>query len=185
VGRPTTTEIREAEEDASQAVKAALLISGVEKTIFEKVKDKLANNYLLGRDQYPDTYEKAMRILGNYQTTKTNRPFQGDSTESGLVFIQRGGRGCGRGGRGGRAGRGSPARDGTDRVGGGDASSATTGLGDQASTAGTPRVNRPGDLHCYNCGKMDHWAYECPDLTAEQQAQLHMHIEAEGEEPAE
>ena len=75
VGRPTTTEIREAEEDASQAVKAALLISGVEKTIFEKVKDKLANNYLLGRDQYPDTYEKAMRILGNYQTTKTNRPF--------------------------------------------------------------------------------------------------------------
>ena len=36
-------------------------------------------------------------------------------------------------------------------------------------------------MHCYNCGKMDHWAYKCPDLTAEQQAQLHMHIEAEGE----
>jgi hypothetical protein len=40
-------------------------------------------------------------------------------------------------------------------------------------------------LHCYNCGKTDHWAYECPDLTAEQQAQLHMHIEAEAEEPEE
>jgi hypothetical protein len=38
-------------------------------------------------------------------------------------------------------------------------------------------------LHCYNCRKTDHLAYECPDLTAEQQAQLHMHIEAEGEEP--
>jgi hypothetical protein len=46
-------------------------------------------------------------------------------------------------------------------------------------------VNRARDLHCYNCGKTDHWAYECPDLTAEQQAQLHMHIEAEGEGPEE
>ena len=36
-------------------------------------------------------------------------------------------------------------------------------------------------MHCYNCGKTNHWAYKCPDLTAEQQAQLHMHIEAEGE----
>jgi hypothetical protein len=44
-------------------------------------------------------------------------------------------------------------------------------------------VNRAGDLHCYNCGKTDHWAYKCPNLTAEQQAQLHMHIKAEGEEP--
>ena len=75
VGRPTTTEIREAEEDASEAVKAALLISGADKTRFRRLKDELANNYLLGTDQYPDTYEKAMRILGNYQTTKTNRPF--------------------------------------------------------------------------------------------------------------
>ncbi len=46
-------------------------------------------------------------------------------------------------------------------------------------------MNRAGDSHCYNCGKTDHWAYECPDLTAEQQTQLHMHIEAEGEEPEE
>ena len=46
-------------------------------------------------------------------------------------------------------------------------------------------MNRAGDSHCYNCGKTDHWAYECPDLTAKQQAQLHMHIEAEGERPEE
>jgi hypothetical protein len=25
-----------------------------------------------------------------------------------------------------------------------------------------------------NCGSADHWAYECPDLASEQQAQLHM-----------
>ena len=61
-------------------------------------------------------------------------------------------------------------------------STATTGSSDQASTGGGKRVNQAGDSHCYNCGKMDHWVYKCPDLTAEQQAQLHMHIEAEGNE---
>ena len=81
-------EIREAEENASEAVKASLLISGADKTRFGRLKDELANNCLLGTDQYPDTYEKAMYILGSYQTTKTNRPFQGDSTKSGLAFIQ-------------------------------------------------------------------------------------------------
>jgi hypothetical protein len=70
-------------------------------------------------------------------------------------------------------------------TGRGDASSATTGSGNQASMGGAQQVNRAGDSHCYNYGKTDHWAYKCPDLTAEQQAQLHMHIEGEGEEPEE
>ena len=66
-------ERQKVEEDASEAVKAALVISGADKTRFGWLKQVLANNYLLGTDQYPDTYKKAMRILGNYQTTKTNR----------------------------------------------------------------------------------------------------------------
>jgi hypothetical protein len=53
------------------------------------------------------------------------------------------------------------------KAGGGDGSSAATGSGDSASTAGAGKVNRAGDSYCYNCGKTDHWAYECPDLTAE------------------
>ena len=69
-------------------MKAALVISGADKARFGRLKDKLANNYLLGLDQYPDTYEKAMRILGNYQTTRTNKTFRGDGTKSGLAFIQ-------------------------------------------------------------------------------------------------
>ncbi len=63
-----------------------------------------------------------------------------------------------------------------------DASTTTTGSGNQANTGSSKQVNRAGDSHCYNCGKTDHWVYECPDLTAEQQAQLHMHIKAKGEE---
>ncbi len=112
----------------TESVKAALLISGADKMRFGKLKDELANNYLLGTDQYPDTFEKAMRILKNYQLTKASRPYQGDGTESGLTFIQQGGRGRGHGGWGGGAGRGAPTSKGAD-AGTVDASSATTGLG--------------------------------------------------------
>ncbi len=64
VGKPTVAEISKAEDDATEAVKAALLISGADEMRFGRLKDKLANNYLLGTDQYPDTYDKAVRSLG-------------------------------------------------------------------------------------------------------------------------
>ena len=73
--KPTVVEITKAEEDVSEAVKAALLISGADKTRFGRLKDELANNYLLGLAHYSDTYEKMMHILGNYQTTRTNKTF--------------------------------------------------------------------------------------------------------------
>ena len=44
-------------------------------------------------------------------------------------------------------------------------------------------TNSRGDSHCYNCGGTDHWAYECPQLSSEQQAQLHMAVK--GNEEAE
>jgi len=75
VGKPTVAEISAAEDDATEAVKAALLISGADKIRFGWLKDELANNYLLGTDQYPDTFEKAVRILGNYQTSRSSRPY--------------------------------------------------------------------------------------------------------------
>jgi hypothetical protein len=71
VRKPTDPEIAKTEDDSCKAVKAALLVSGANKRQYGKLKDELANNYLLGSDQYPDTYEKAMRILGNYQVGKT------------------------------------------------------------------------------------------------------------------
>jgi hypothetical protein len=53
-----------------ESVKAALLICGADKNRSDRLKDQLASNYLLGTDQYPDTFKKAMRILGNYQVSK-------------------------------------------------------------------------------------------------------------------
>jgi hypothetical protein len=53
------------ESEVSEAVKAALLISGADRRCYGKLKDKLANSYLLGSNQYPDTFDKATRILSN------------------------------------------------------------------------------------------------------------------------
>jgi hypothetical protein len=47
---PTTQERSDAEEASSEAVKAALLISGADRHKYGKLKDELANNYLLGTD---------------------------------------------------------------------------------------------------------------------------------------
>ena len=79
---------------AVKQVKAALLISGADRQKFRKLKDELANNYLLGTDQYSDTLEKAGRILANYQTTKIGTPYRGNPNDTGVAFLQQGGRGC-------------------------------------------------------------------------------------------
>ena len=62
-------------DEAAEAVKAVLLISGADKRRYGKLKEQLANNYLLGANQYPNTLEKATRVLGNYQVPKST-PFE-------------------------------------------------------------------------------------------------------------
>jgi hypothetical protein len=66
VNKPSNGKIEEAEEDTCKAVNAMLLISGAKKCQYGKLRDELANNYLLGTNQYPDTFEMAMCILGNH-----------------------------------------------------------------------------------------------------------------------
>jgi hypothetical protein len=51
VRKPTDQEIAKAEDDSCKAVKVALLVSGANKQQYGKLKDELANNYLLGSDQ--------------------------------------------------------------------------------------------------------------------------------------
>jgi hypothetical protein len=128
----TANERKATEEEANESVKAALLISGAEKCRYGKLKDKLANNYLLGTDQYPDTFNKALRILGSYQTTRPNMRFRGNGPEAGLAFIQRGSRsGQGHGGRGKTSGRSETPMSGGTNTGGGsrDVSTTTGGSG--------------------------------------------------------
>jgi hypothetical protein len=53
VTRPTDKEIERVHTEASEAVKAALLISGADKQRYGRLKEDLANNYLLGSRERP------------------------------------------------------------------------------------------------------------------------------------
>jgi hypothetical protein len=78
------------DSEVKDVVNEALLISGVNKARYGRLKEQLANNYLLGTDQYPNTLEKATRILGNYQSTRPSQFGEQKSKGGGLVFIQKG-----------------------------------------------------------------------------------------------
>ncbi len=164
------------ENKANKAVKGALLISRANKQRFGKLKNKLANNYLLGTNQYPNTFEKALRILGNYQSSKSAAPYRLNLNGTEVAFLQRGGRQGGRGSRGGQE-KGTAKRDSR----GGDTSndvSTMTGC----STKGQ-RTNSKGESHYFHCEAADHWAYKCPELTGgEQQEQLHMTLKGRADE---
>ncbi len=47
------------------------------------------------------------------------------------------------------------------------------------------RTNIKGESHCFHCGAISHWAFECPQLSKEQQAQLHMNVRSQEEEEQE
>ncbi len=63
-----------------------------------------------------------------------------------------------------------------DTGGNNDVSTVTarTGTGD-----GTVRTNNKEQSHCFHCGAMSHLAFECPQLSKEQQAQLHMNVNSQ------
>ncbi len=128
-------------------MKAALLISGADRRRYRALKDSLANNHLLGSNHYPDTFGKAMRILGNYQTTKALVPYRAIPNNTGVAFLQRGGRGGRGAGRGGPAGRGDKTKHGGDGGNNDDMSTITRRTGESSA-----KTNSKGESHCFNCG---------------------------------
>ncbi len=54
--------------------------------------------------------------------------------------------------------------------------------GDNVSTMtgkSGPRTNSKGESHCFHCGAANHWVYKCPELTGDQQGQLHINLQAQ------
>ncbi len=83
----TPKERAEVKETICKAVKAAMLISGADKRRYGKLRDKLANNYLLGTNQYPNTFDKAVVSLGiTRQASKAHPSGPAQTTRGWLSF---------------------------------------------------------------------------------------------------
>jgi hypothetical protein len=163
ITNPLPAQTKATQEVTTEAVKAELLISGADRHKYGKLKDELANNHLLGTDQYPNTFDKAARILGNYQTTRVGMTYKASPNDTGVVFLQQGGRGdrgAGCGGRGGREQKDNRSAGTTDGAGADDMSTMTGGTGADAT-----RTNSKGESLCFTCGSPSHWAYKCPQLS--------------------
>ncbi len=155
------------------------MISDADKRRFGKLKDKLANSYLLGSDQYPNTFDKATRFLGNYQTTsRPALPYKPSSNNMGVAFLQQRGQG-GRGGRGAQGKSGEKVEGNRAVTCGND--DINTVMARMGTGDGAVRTNSKGESHCFPFEAIDHWAFECPQLSKEQLAQLHMNIRSQEE----
>ena len=62
----TANERVRAVRETIESVKAAMVISGADKRRYGQLKLNLANDCILGTDQYPDNLEKAVNLLTNY-----------------------------------------------------------------------------------------------------------------------
>ncbi len=89
VTRLTDKEIKRVHTEALEAVKAALLISRADKQRYGRLKEDLANNYLLGSDQYLDTFKKALRIFGKLPRAQEHPWIQGQPCERGSLHPAR------------------------------------------------------------------------------------------------
>jgi hypothetical protein len=72
----TAAELAAAESKVAEAVKAAMLISGANKARYGRLKEQLANNYLLGTDQYPT---RLRRCPESWETIREPKPHSSES----------------------------------------------------------------------------------------------------------
>ena len=165
----TDAEREEAETETTDAVKAALLISGADKRRYGGLNNDLGNNYLLGTYQYPDTAEKARVLLGKYKPPLQQQRHH-PRDDGGFAFIHKGRGYSGGHGRGDRCiCSGGTGRDNATTV----STISEVGIG--------ARSNRNGDTCFFHCGEEGHWANMCPLLLEEQQSQLQMKIVVDDE----
>ena len=141
VNNITNIERTEAETQTSDAIKAALLISGADKRRYGGLKNDLGNNYLMVKDQYPDTTEKARLLLGDYKPPRRQQRHQ--SRYDGVVaFIQRG-----------RGDSGERGRNNRGECSGGTNRSNATVVSAIIKEGSVARSNHNVETHCFHCGE--------------------------------
>ena len=158
----------DATKTAKERYLTCLLLSGADNTRYGQLKTDLENENLKGKDAYPKNYKQIMKLLNNYKSVVGRAAAFGNNrivdNPGGVAFLQ----------------STNPNQRYQKKVRPPGAARAVVKAKD---TDATKRVNSKGESHCFHCGKADHWADTCPDLSEEQKAQIMVNYELDEEEP--
>jgi hypothetical protein len=104
---------------------------------YDSLKDALANQHVLGQDNYPTSCEQLKGVMRNYRAPKSSfhqrdRDRPPRPQDDGLQFVQN-----------------EEGKEGTDE-------------GAIMAQEKEVKFNSKGEKECYTCGADDHWAAACP-----------------------
>jgi hypothetical protein len=122
--------------EANERSLAVAFINKADRSRYGRMIEDLANNYLMGQNNYPITLTQAYNLLVNWQQDPRNMVHYGAGPNDGVVFAHHG-----------------DEEEQTDEEGG----TGTTLVQD------TPRRGK-GHITCFNCKKKGHYKSECPEI---------------------
>jgi hypothetical protein len=134
---PDDADVLAAEQAISDKMKACLMLCLANKGRYDSLKDTLANQHVLGQDNYPTSCEQLKGVMPNYRAPKSSfQPRDRDRPprvqDDGLQFVQN-----------------EEGKEGTDE-------------GAIMAQEKEIKFNSKGEKECYTCGADDHWAAACP-----------------------
>ncbi len=88
---PTTEQRDKGLEILKNQYLTLLFISNADRNRYKKLRDDLANQYLMGADNYPKTLEQAVKLLNNYQSGVPQFKPRNRRNDKNIAFVQEGG----------------------------------------------------------------------------------------------
>jgi hypothetical protein len=135
---PIDADVLAAERAVTDEMKACLMLCLANKGRYDSLKDDLANQHVLGNDNYPTSCEQLKGVMRNYRPPKNHQPRDRErdrnnrNQDDGLQFVQN-----------------EENKEGTDE-------------GAIMAQEKEIKFNSKGEKECYTCGADDHWAAACP-----------------------
>ena len=91
--KASADELKEAKSIVREKFLAALMLNGANASMYGELKRSMAENYVTGTSEYPDSPEVVLHILNAYQppagwNMNRRKQYAGAGTDEGAMFVQ-------------------------------------------------------------------------------------------------